>query len=136
MKFAKPMGLMLVVLGMLLPARAALASQGRGNPEKPKAEKAEKEDKFKKDKDKDEESGPLGPGAHNVSPHGRCGWRGWRSQAVAEPTPVKVSISRRARGRATGARSAPEARSHKRRTRRFLAGSLMHGLRLHRQQFA
>lgn len=50
MKFAKPMGLMLVVLGMLLPARAALASQGRGNSDQAKAEKSEKDDKGDKDK--------------------------------------------------------------------------------------
>ena len=50
MKFAKPLGLLVVVLGMLLPARLALASQGRGNPEKPKAEKLEKDEKDKKDK--------------------------------------------------------------------------------------
>ena len=50
MRFAKPLGLLVVVLAVLLPARVALASQGRGNSENPKAEKSEKDDKDKKDK--------------------------------------------------------------------------------------
>ena len=56
MKFAKPLGLLVVVLAMLLPARVALASQGRGNSEQPKAEKSEKADK--KDK-KDKKTVPV-----------------------------------------------------------------------------
>ena len=50
MKFAKPLSLMVIVLGMLLPARVALASQGREHSEKLKAEKSEKDHKDKKDK--------------------------------------------------------------------------------------
>ena len=49
MKFAKLWGLMVVVLGMLIPAHIALASQGNGNSEQPKAAKPQKDDK---DKDK------------------------------------------------------------------------------------
>jgi hypothetical protein len=43
MKFAKNVGLVMFVLAMLLPARAALASQG--NSDRPKANKSEKKDK-------------------------------------------------------------------------------------------
>ena len=50
MKFAKPLGLMVVVLGMLLPAHVALASQGRGKSDQPKAAKPEKDKKDKKEK--------------------------------------------------------------------------------------
>ena len=50
MKFAKPLGLMLVVLGMLVPARIALASPVKEKLEKTKAEKSAKDDKDKKDK--------------------------------------------------------------------------------------
>ena len=45
MKFAKPFGLVVFVLMMLLPERVAVASPGRGNSEKAKAEKSEKKDK-------------------------------------------------------------------------------------------
>lgn len=57
MKFAKPLGLM-VVLAMLLPAQAALASHGRGNSDQPKTEKAQKNDKEKKEK---KEKNPVVP---------------------------------------------------------------------------
>jgi PEP-CTERM motif len=50
MKFAKPLGLIVVVLGMLVPARVALASPGQEKSEKIKAEKSDKDDKDKKDK--------------------------------------------------------------------------------------
>jgi hypothetical protein len=49
MKSAKRMGLVLVVLGMLIPARVALASHGNGTSDQPKAEKSDK-DKDKKEK--------------------------------------------------------------------------------------
>ena len=49
MKFAKPLGLM-VVLGMLLPAHVALASHGKGSSDQPKAEKSQNKDKEKKEK--------------------------------------------------------------------------------------
>ena len=45
MKFAKPFGLVVFVLMMLLSERVAVASPGRGNSEKAKAEKSEKKDK-------------------------------------------------------------------------------------------
>ena len=44
MQFAKPFGLVVFVLMMLLPERVALASPGRSNSEKAKAEKSEKKD--------------------------------------------------------------------------------------------
>ena len=44
------MGLLAVVLGLLIPARVALASQGNGNSATPKAVKPETGDKNKKDK--------------------------------------------------------------------------------------
>jgi short subunit fatty acids transporter len=50
MKFAKPLGLMVVVLGMLVPAQVALASPGKEKTEKVKAEKSANYDK---DKNKD-----------------------------------------------------------------------------------
>lgn len=50
MKCAKPLALMVVVLGMLLSARVAQASPGRGHAEKPKTEMSEKHDKDEKDK--------------------------------------------------------------------------------------
>ena len=50
MKCAKPLGLMVVVLGMLLPAQVALASPGKERSEKIKAEKSAKDDKDKKDR--------------------------------------------------------------------------------------
>jgi hypothetical protein len=45
MKFAKKFGLVMFVLAMLLPAGAAVASQGRDRSDKPKADKSEKNDK-------------------------------------------------------------------------------------------
>ena len=49
MKLSKPLGLVAIV-GMLIPASAALASQGNGKSGKPKAEESEQADKDKKDK--------------------------------------------------------------------------------------
>jgi hypothetical protein len=48
MKLSKSLALAAIV-GMLIPAPAALASQGNGNSGKPKAEKPPKVDKDKKD---------------------------------------------------------------------------------------
>ena len=49
MKLSKPLGLV-AIMGMLIPAPAALASQSNGKSGKPNSEKSEKADKDKKDK--------------------------------------------------------------------------------------
>ena len=49
MKLAKQLGLV-VIAGMLIPAPAALASQGNGKSGKPDSQKSTKTDKDKKDK--------------------------------------------------------------------------------------
>ena len=50
MKLSTPLGLVAIV-GMLIPAPAALASQGKGTSGKPNSEKLEKAGKDKKDKE-------------------------------------------------------------------------------------
>ena len=83
MKLSKPLGLV-AIMGMLILAPAALASQSNGKSGTPNSEKSEER--------QGDCSGPPGPRACNdCTPRG-CRWRRWCSQAVEKAKGLEPGI--------------------------------------------